>query len=71
MNKEGLGISVLFLFRPFHPPLFIPWDQINIGERSRLLLFEGQELIILPNKVSITVDARFFDKAMKKLKEQG
>jgi hypothetical protein len=28
-NVEGLYLSVLFLFRPGHPPLFVPWIEIS------------------------------------------
>jgi hypothetical protein len=31
-NADGLYLAVLFLFRPGHPPLFIPWaDVLNAG----------------------------------------
>jgi len=32
-DARGLYLSVLFLFRPGHSPLFIPWDQIEMRER--------------------------------------
>lgn len=28
-NPEGLYLAVLFLFRPGHPPLFIPWPDVR------------------------------------------
>ena len=28
-TPQGLRLSVFFLFRPGHPPLLIPWTQIN------------------------------------------
>ena len=28
-NSEGLYLSTSRLFRPFHPPLFIPWTEIS------------------------------------------
>ncbi|NIO04343.1 MAG: hypothetical protein GTN74_06920 [Proteobacteria bacterium] len=28
-NVEGLYLSVLFVFRPGHPPLFVPWSEIS------------------------------------------
>jgi len=36
-NQEGLSLSVLFLFRFMHPPLFIPWHEIRVSRRKRLL----------------------------------
>ncbi|MGH8212181.1 MAG: hypothetical protein ACREPP_02980 [Rhodanobacteraceae bacterium] len=38
-NAEGLFISVLFPFRLGHPPLFIPWSQIESAEPYRQLFF--------------------------------
>jgi len=34
LAPRGLHLSVLFLFRPFHPPLFIPWDSIRNVRRE-------------------------------------
>jgi len=31
----GLHLSILFLFRPGHPPLFLPWSEITIHQGSR------------------------------------
>jgi hypothetical protein len=28
-NSEGLYLAVVFLFRPGHPPLFIPWGDVT------------------------------------------
>jgi hypothetical protein len=33
---DGLYLSVLFLFRVAHPPLFIPWDEIAFTRASFL-----------------------------------
>ena len=32
-NPRGLYLDVMFLFRPGHPPLFIPWEHIEIHDR--------------------------------------
>lgn len=32
-DSRGLYLAVLFLFRSGHPPLYIPWDGIEISER--------------------------------------
>lgn len=37
-NYNGLYLSILFLFRPWHPPLFIPWTDISAKEAKRPLL---------------------------------
>ena len=28
-SGEGLYLTLWFLFRPFHPPLFIPWSELS------------------------------------------
>lgn len=45
-NDEGIFLSVLFLFRLFHPPLFIPWEEIKGTEESKVLLFKFRTLKI-------------------------
>ena len=35
-NRQGLYISIFFLFRFAHPPLFIPWEDIS-GTAKRVL----------------------------------
>ena len=32
-NTRGLYLSVMFFFRPGHPPLFIPWEHIEIYDQ--------------------------------------
>lgn len=34
-NADGLYLAVLFLFRPGHPPLFIPWGDVLRAEVVR------------------------------------
>ena len=36
---DGMGLSVMFLFRPAHPPLFIPWSEIEAVEDKQTFLF--------------------------------
>jgi hypothetical protein len=35
-NHEGLYLSILFLFRIRHPPLFIPWNEISVSRKWSL-----------------------------------
>lgn len=42
-DPRGLHISTLFLFRPGHPPLFIPWADITM-RRATYFLFPYTEL---------------------------
>lgn len=43
-NSQGLYISVLFPFRIGHPPLFIPWSEVESSEPHRQLLFSMVQL---------------------------
>jgi hypothetical protein len=40
LTRQGLHLSVLFLFRVGHPPLSIPWTDISASEK-RSPLFRG------------------------------
>jgi hypothetical protein len=33
-NGEGIRITMLFLFRAGHPPLFIPWRDISVKQET-------------------------------------
>ncbi len=37
-NENGLYISLFAIFRPFHPPLLIPWEHISAKEADSLFL---------------------------------
>ena len=34
-SSQGLYLSVFFLCRPGHPPLFIRWSEISVQEKKR------------------------------------
>ena len=38
-NTEGIFLSVLFPFRVGHPPLFIPWSEVQSAEHCRWFFF--------------------------------
>jgi len=44
VNREGIRLSVLFLFRIGHPPLFIPWPDVSMSEKRFLFFFKQVEL---------------------------
>jgi len=55
---EGLGLSLLFLFRFLSPPLFIPWHEIeSIGER-RLWLQRSTEIVISGSPTRLRLHGR-------------
>lgn len=37
-NREGVFLDVMPLFRVGHPPLFIPWHDITIGEDTEWMM---------------------------------
>ena len=45
VNDAGLYLALLFPFRPFHKPLFIPWERIKFV-RGRQLLFSGYHITV-------------------------
>ncbi len=38
-DAGGLYLAVLFMFRPGHPPLLIPWGEVTAEGRRMLFLF--------------------------------
>jgi len=55
-NSQGLYLSMLFLFRAGHPPLFIPWTDISIhsstGRVSRSVEFRFTQAPTISFRVS-------------------
>ena len=43
-GMEGLYLAVFFPFRPFHPPLLIPWSEVSVGQRKQALWMQLVEL---------------------------
>lgn len=52
-DPMGLSLAVMGLFRPGHPPLFIPWHDVVGLRRGRWLLFEYLELQLHATSVKI------------------
>lgn len=44
VDTAGLYLSPLFFFRIGHPPLFIPWTEISLRGRRKILFIEFVEL---------------------------
>ena len=45
-DATGLKLSVLFLFRPGHPPLLVPWDEISVARRQSFLFIRQVRLLL-------------------------
>jgi hypothetical protein len=43
LSERGLYLSPMAIFRPFHPPLFIPWEEIE-AEPFQRALWRGYQL---------------------------
>ncbi len=57
-NMQGVYISVNVLFRLFHPPLFIPWSEIEAEERDGVFMsFVTLKFTEVPN-VALTIPAK-------------
>ena len=58
VGREGLGISILFLFRVGHPPLLIPWTDITTHtSESRIIKKVRLEFAKEPN-VPLTISLK-------------
>lgn len=61
-SASGLHLSVLLLFRAGHPPLFIPWEELTVGNRAFPFMRSCRfEFRAVPG-VSLTVGARLGEK---------
>lgn len=67
-NESGLYLSVFFLFRIGHPPLFIPWEDITVAAQKGFLgnhmEFRFKQVQNVPLRVSIPLGEKL-------LKESG
>lgn len=45
-DASGLMLSILFLFRPGHPPLLVPWTEISVAQRRKILFFRQVKLLL-------------------------
>jgi len=45
-DATGLMLSVLFLFRPGHPPLFVPWSEISVAKRQNFWFIRRVRLLL-------------------------
>jgi hypothetical protein len=62
-DPTGLEISILFLFRPAHPPLFIPWSEITLARRSTFLGIRQVKLLLgHDEQIPFTITGRLADR---------
>jgi hypothetical protein len=54
-DPRGLYLSVFPLFRPGHPPLFIPWNEITVSRRKVLWIRQVRFLLGHGLQIPLTV----------------
>jgi hypothetical protein len=61
-SPEGLHLSVWLPFRPGHPPLFIPWNEICNATTRRFLWAESVEFDVgSPRVATIRLSGEIFE----------
>ncbi len=64
-NTEGLHLSVIKLFRLGHPPLFIPWSEIEVQPEKRFLFLRWRTLLFdRTNQIPLTLRGQTADKIL-------
>jgi hypothetical protein len=64
-SVRGLSLGLLFLFRPGHPSLFIPWDEIRIESKpTRWIATVTYQFVRRPG-ISLTVTRRLAEKVAR------
>ena len=59
VSPQGLVLSVFFLLRFFHPPMFIPWSEVNRCVRGQVRFYDVTRLSIRDEESEFT----FFGKS--------
>lgn len=52
-NEQGFYLRPAFIFRLFHKPVFIPWEEIKVIRDKQILFIKLKELIIGDPAVAI------------------
>lgn len=60
-DSRGLYLSVMFLFRLGHPPLFIPWADISFEDPNLWLFFSMQRLRLGPDRIPLRLRESLVD----------
>jgi hypothetical protein len=62
-DTTGLKLSILFLFRPGHPPLFVPWSEISVAKRWRFLFIRQVKLLLgREEQIPLVITGRLADR---------
>jgi hypothetical protein len=58
VGEEGIALSILFFFKPLHPPLLIPWSAIETCTRRKFWFFERAVITISNPKQQMAFDGK-------------
>jgi hypothetical protein len=61
-NREGMFLSVLFIFRLGHPPLFIPWAEISFKDKEEKFFDRCEIALARCPDIPITISKRLMGK---------
>ena len=74
-DNDGLYLALLFLFRPFHPPLYIPWSEIAMEAKEEKALFFRYRCVILTFAsapgVTLKLKAKLLEKLLKRIPDSA
>lgn len=71
VNRMGLYLSVLFLFRIGHPHLFIPWRDITMTERKKFVMRQVVLQFARCPTISFIITKRLADKIIQAKDDDG
>jgi len=72
IEPDGLHLSVPLLFRPGHPPLFIPWGEVTDVTTRRLFGFATVALRVgTPHAATVTLPGRVVDAIREAVPDVG
>lgn len=54
-DLEGLYLGVFVVFRVGHPPLFVPWSEIQVDEPKRYFFLMSRMFYLGPNRVPFRI----------------
>jgi hypothetical protein len=58
VSPAGLHLSVVFLFRLFHPPLLIPWSEVHFARKIQTLWWASYEFdLARTTRIKVTQSA--------------
>lgn len=70
IGRRGFRLSPFFLFRPFHPPLFIPWSKVISIESVEARFFSASVLTVAGFTKPISIYGRAGDALLREFKKQ-